>query len=89
MKYFGDSESITLNLCSFAVIQDGFGAGFSNEDDDVDKAGVSLPHQHPGCLGQIIQACEQTTGQGFVLYLLEEAPAAEFLVFRMKIAERS
>lgn len=66
-QVFGYSKSITLNLGSFTVTQDGFGAGFGNEDEDVDKAGVSLPRQHPGCLGQIIQACEQTTGQGFVL----------------------
>lgn len=55
----------------FAIIQDGFSVGRSSEEDGVDKAGVSLPLHHPACFGQIIQACVQTTGQGFVLSLEE------------------
>lgn len=54
-------------LTVFAIIQDGFSVGHSSEEDGVDKAGVSLPPHHPGCFGQIIKACAQTTRQGFVL----------------------
>lgn len=58
-------------LAVFAIIQDGFSVGRVSEEDGVDKAGVSLPPHHPGCFGQIIQACVQTTRQGFVLSLEE------------------
>lgn len=58
-------------LAVFAIIQDGFSVGRSSEEDGVDKAGVSLQLHHPACFGQIIQACVQTTRQGFVLSLEE------------------
>lgn len=58
-------------LTVFAVPQDGFSFGHSSEEDGVDKAGVSVPRHHPGCFGQIIQACVQTTRQDFVLSLEE------------------
>lgn len=73
-----DQIKPTLNLRSFTTTQGGFGVGFGDEEDDVDKAGVSLLHQHPACFGQIIQACAQTTGQGFVLSLEEARSCGAF-----------